>query len=276
MPKHFDAVLKHLVEAYPASWLAAAGLPAAGDVEVVDADVSTVTAGADKVIRVNAVAPWLLHVELQAGPETELADRVHLYNTLLRWRHGCPVRSVIVLLRRQADSPRLTGLLEHLDPVGDWERRFRYRVVRVWQLPAEALLTGGLGSLPLTPVSAVTEPELPEVLHRMKQRLDREVQEPERRTLWAATYFLMGLRYPPALAGQLLQEVQNMEESSTYQAVLSKEARRILLRMGRKRFGPPDEATTAAIQAIEDVNRLEELSERLLDVSSWQELLATP
>ena len=52
------------------------------------------------------------------------------------------------------------------------------------------------------------------------------------------------------------------------------EARAILLRQGRKRFGPPSpeiEATLAEITAIE---RLEALSERLLDVESWEELLA--
>jgi hypothetical protein len=57
MPKHFDAVLKHLVETYPTSWVAVAGLSVAGAVDVIDADVSTVTAGADKVIRVNTATP---------------------------------------------------------------------------------------------------------------------------------------------------------------------------------------------------------------------------
>jgi hypothetical protein len=69
-----------------------------------------------------------------------------------------------------------------------------------------------------------------------------------------------------------------MEESTTYQAIVRKgrlaEARHMLLRLGGKRFGPADEATTAALNAIEDVQRLEELCERILEVSSWQELLS--
>ena len=43
---------------------------------------------------------------------------------------------------------------------------------------------------------------------------------------------------------------------------------------GRKRFGEPDAPTAAALQAITDLDRLEALSDRLLDVASWQELLA--
>lgn len=67
-----------------------------------------------------------------------------------------------------------------------------------------------------------------------------------------------------------------MKESTTYQAILADEAKRILLRMGGKRLGPADADTRAAIESIVDVDRLEQLAERLLDVSSWDELLATP
>ena len=79
-----------------------------------------------------------------------------------------------------------------------------------------------------------------------------------------------------------------MEESTTYQAIIAKgraegraegqavEARKILLRQGSKRFGPADARARGAVEAITDIDRLEKLTERLLDVSSWDELLATP
>jgi predicted transposase YdaD len=79
-----------------------------------------------------------------------------------------------------------------------------------------------------------------------------------------------------------------MEESTTYQAIIEKgaalgeargraeEARRLLLRLGQKQFGPPDEAIQAAVQANTEVERLEDLAEQLLDVESWQELLPLP
>src|SRR5947209_7836756 len=71
--------------------------------------------------------------------------------------------------------------------------------------------------------------------------------------------------------------VSAMEESVSYQAIIRKgeatEARKILLLMGRSRFGDPSPEMVAALEAITDVNRLEELTVRLLQVSSWQELL---
>lgn len=52
------------------------------------------------------------------------------------------------------------------------------------------------------------------------------------------------------------------------------ELHRTLVRLGGKRFGEPDEETQRAIRGIQDVERLENLSDRLLDVSSWGKLLA--
>jgi len=50
-------------------------------------------------------------------------------------------------------------------------------------------------------------------------------------------------------------------------------AQRLLLHQGEIRFGPPEPNVRAAIEAIQDVDRLERLSERLLSVSTWSELL---
>jgi hypothetical protein len=73
-----------------------------------------------------------------------------------------------------------------------------------------------------------------------------------------------------------------MKGSDTYQAIIEegeeidriKEARSIILRQGTRRFGPPSEATRAALEAITSIDRPELLTERLLDVESWDELLA--
>jgi hypothetical protein len=52
-------------------------------------------------------------------------------------------------------------------------------------------------------------------------------------------------------------------------------ARRFLLRQGTKRFGEPDAATPAALEAIQDIYRLEALGVRILDheLLSWDGLL---
>ena len=73
-----------------------------------------------------------------------------------------------------------------------------------------------------------------------------------------------------------------MEESSGYQLILERgEAKgerrsliQTLLRLGRKKFGEPDSATLSLIEPLTDVDRLQALTDRILDVTSWQELLS--
>jgi hypothetical protein len=47
-----------------------------------------------------------------------------------------------------------------------------------------------------------------------------------------------------------------------------------LLRLGRKKFGPPDSRTEAALAMIGNRDRLHLLIDRALEVSSWDELLS--
>jgi hypothetical protein len=48
----------------------------------------------------------------------------------------------------------------------------------------------------------------------------------------------------------------------------------LILRQGQSRFGPPDAQVLTAVEAIQDLERLEQLSDRLLTAASWAELLA--
>ncbi len=55
----------------------------------------------------------------------------------------------------------------------------------------------------------------------------------------------------------------------------AEEARGILRRLGRKRFGAPSIQAVRKLNAIEDIERLEYLIDRLLDfrLESWDNLL---
>ena len=287
MVKRFDPTLKSLVEDHPLDWLMFSGRTTQAAVEVVESDVATVSGAADKVLRVHDPIPWLLHLELQAGYDADLVERLQWYNTLLGYRHRLLVRTVLILLRPQADSRRFTGHYRQQFPDEEPYLEFRYGVVRVWQVPSEQLLAGGPGILPLALLGAVPEESLPGVLQRMDERLVKEVNPAARETLLTAAFLLAGLRMDQAAAAELFRGVPYMEESTTYQMILkqgeakgevrgkAEEARAILMRQGRKRFGLPDASTTATLAAIDDIDRLERMSERLLEVHDWAELLAT-
>ena len=287
MAQPFDVTLKHLLEAHPADCLWLVGLATAAPIDVIDADLATVNAEADKVFRVNDPAPWLMHFELQVSYDSELPLRVLRYNVLLRSRHGLPVRSVVILLRPRADGPEMTGAVLHA--VGNEPYlEFHYRVLRIWEIPAADILAGGVGTLPLAPLAKVAGTELPAMIRRMAERVHGELPPSEAAVLWTATYVLMGLRYDRALAGELLKGVRAMEESVTYQAIIEKgmakgkaegqveEARRILLTLGTDALGAPDAATQAALAGLSDREQLEALIRRVAKVKTWPELLGKP
>jgi hypothetical protein len=173
MSKPFDATTRNLIELGPADWLAYLGTPVAdpGRVAMIDSNLSTVTADADRVIRLEDPIPWLWNIELQAGRDLGLAVRLHFYSTLLHHHHGLPVRTSLVLLREAAFGPELTGYQELRYPGGEIYDWFRYDVVKVWEQPVEQVLAAGLTVLPLAPVSQVERTQVPDVLVAISDRL---------------------------------------------------------------------------------------------------------
>src|SRR5947209_1156848 len=65
-PRSFDAATRYLMEAHPLDWLSLAGLVGEG-VEAIEADLSTVTAAADKVLHISGPPPWLAQLEAQSN-----------------------------------------------------------------------------------------------------------------------------------------------------------------------------------------------------------------
>lgn len=281
----FDVSTKELVWDEPAECLSRFGVGPPGPVDVIDSDITTLTAGADKVLRVGGPDPYLVNIEFQSYHETELVGTLWFRQVALDYRHNLPVLTVLVLLCKEANSPSLTGGYERHMPDGSLTNRYNYRVVRLWTEDPELYLTGGISLTPLAPLTNVPEAALSGVARRMAERINGEPR-PRAAKLWTATYLLMGLRYPDELVTKLFEGIQTMRESTTYQAILREgriegrvvEGQRMLLRLGTKRFGQPDAATLAAVEAIQDVNRLESLGERILepDLRTWDDLLRGP
>jgi hypothetical protein len=75
LSKPCDSTAKDLLEADPPAWLALIGIDPPGPVRVVDSDLATVTASADKVLLVEGPSPFLVHYEFQAS---RVVSQLHL------------------------------------------------------------------------------------------------------------------------------------------------------------------------------------------------------
>jgi hypothetical protein len=280
VPKPFDAALKQLIVSHPRDWLAQLGVPITAPPEVLSADLSTVTAAADTLIKVGDL---VVHIDVESGPDADRARRMLLYNVLAHHHTKLPVRSIVVLLRSNANDSGAWGSVEYAPVPGVSELRFRFETVRAWEIPAEDMMRAGVGFLPLAvlgkpPAGRTREQALPELVERIAERANREAKE-EKGTLLTTAYLLATMHVDATVAMNIFERVKAMEETSGYQLILERGAlkygHRIVLNLGRERFGEPSEKQKNKLLRIEDTERLERIIVKAITAANWDALLRT-
>ncbi|MBX9581172.1 MAG: DUF4351 domain-containing protein [Gemmataceae bacterium] len=295
MPGPYDAAIKQLLDTRGPDWVGwlapLVGLPAGVTADPLDPDLSVVQPAADKVFRLRPPATGLLHLEVQSSRDETLPGRLLLYNVLLGSRYDGPVRTVVLLLRREA-RPGLTGVVTRADETGHVYHRFEYRTVPVWEQRADDLLAGGLGLAPLALLTDDAEPRLPEVVGRLARRVEREVPaENARGVVMGCGFQLLGMRYDEAELLRLIAGVQGMielKDTRFYQLLAdslrnqfreefraegrAEGAREALLGLLREKFGAVPPEVEARIRAEADLARLGAALPQVLRINSPDEL----
>lgn len=280
----FDATLKQLLDVCAPDWVGLlaplVGLPPTVATDPLDPDLSSIQATVDKVFRLRPPHAGILHFEPQSSWDGEFPARLLKYSVLLEDRHGGPVYTLALLLRREADSPHLNGTLSRAFPGGRAYLRFDYAVVRVWELHADELLVSGLGVTPLALLTDDAAPRMQAVVNRFAERAARELgNTPAANLLLTCGFILAGLRYDRAVSRALFTGVQKMRESSTYQAILDEgraEAvalgeQEAILTLLRSRFGAVPPEVEARVRAAKDPERLRNALPQILSITAASE-----
>ena len=294
MAKIFDATTKELIEKHPIDWLRLVGVNATS-ASPRNVDLSTISVEADAIFHINEPDPWIVHLEIQASHDSTLPLRLQRYNVLIQHHQkNLPVQSVVLLLRPEAGGSTITGHLRQTLPSGVVNHVFRYNVIRLWRIPVEEILAGGLATLPLAPLARGGDAAVPQLIDTLHDRFQREAAKADADTYMLATALLMGMKYPEDLIRRLFVDTHFLEDSVTYQMILRQgeakgqalglkegqnkgrlaEARKILEKLGTKRFGLPDASIRAKLDAVAKVEQFETMTERILDATSWDDLIA--
>jgi hypothetical protein len=285
MSLEFDATLKGLARNRPGAFPSTFDAPPTLPVSLLNVDLSTITRSADLVFGLGNPVQEILHIDCQSSANARKHADVMLYNALLFHRYLVPVHSILLLLRPQAAHSNQDGTIRYQPRPNRGKMDFGYEVVCLWEMQAEELLKGDLGTAPLAPLgrlSAGTSEEvgLAAIIQRLIERLQKEAPAEQVRELLTAAYILTGLRVRRPVARQLFRGVRGMYDSDTFLEILEegqlKQAKKDLLRFGRSHLGPADDPVQAAVSALEDLERLDRMLDRVEAVSSWQELLDTP
>jgi predicted transposase YdaD len=276
MSKPFDSTSKFLVENRPEDWVAYLHLPP-GPVELKETDLSTVSAAADRVVYVGAEEPYILHIEFQADKDDEMIERMLEYHVHIARRQKIPVETVLIVLRSFEGHRRFTGHYRRHGARGRTNLLFDYTVERIWQKDPEEFLNGGLATLPFAVVAKVRKNAVAEMFEKVEERLSAETTLGDAARLRNAALTLLGLKYDEIFVEKLM-ETSTLEKSPVYQGIRRegevKFAHATILRLGRKYIGEPSAEILEKIMSIDVLERLERMTDIILDVKSWDELLS--
>lgn len=285
MAMTFDATLKDMGRDSPHGFLTTFDRPPTGPVKLLNVDLSTVTTTADLILGLGEPVEEIIQLDFQSSAAAWKHADLMVYNALLFAHYHVPVHTVIILLRPEAAHANLNGVLRYAPRPVRGNMDFHYEVVRLWERPAEELLSADAGVVPLAmlgrlPQELSLEDGLTAIAGRVVERLTREAPPERVRKLLTDALLLTGLRVRRDLAKRIFRGVRVMQESDTYLMILDegreKGAREDILLVGEERLGPPDETVKTQLNAVTELDRLKRMVRRAAKAGTWQEILETP
>jgi hypothetical protein len=208
--------------------------------------------------------PFVL--EIATYPEARVAEQV-VGDTALVYMDRGVVPDVLVLFLRPRGKAAAAGsaTLRSRGGLTKWD--LSWRVVKLWEVPAERLLAAGdVGLIPWVPLARFDGPPEP-IVRVCRTRIDRDAPAGEHENLLAVTQVLAGLRYNDPKLFQILGGRKAMIESPVLQELKeewTREAAREavigdLMTFLVGRFGDKAGELENSLKAIDDASRLKEL-----------------
>ncbi len=96
---------KELIWEGPAAWVERFGVGPPGPVSVIESEIATLTASADKVLKVDGPIPYLLNLEPHAYHDINLPRTLWYRQVALDYKHKLPVLTVLIPCARRPTHP---------------------------------------------------------------------------------------------------------------------------------------------------------------------------
>jgi hypothetical protein len=271
-----DSLLKRLVSTFLldfASWLLGTAVQTARPLQ---SELPGTTVAVDQVFQVTLAndRELLLHLEFQ-GRRSHEPMQWRMLEYMLRLAHiyRLDLESVVMYVGRGAGADD-TGVYQVNGLDGTPVLAWRYRVMRLWQMPAEELMAARqVAPLALLGQTQITRPEV--TLQAVVSRMRRVTDEALREHLLAALVALLPDEEMVNMVDRLLEEDEWLLELPFQQRILAEGRRQgeaeVLLRLLRSRFGTLPEDVMARLNAADALLRW---SERVLSASTLDAVFA--
>jgi predicted transposase YdaD len=272
----YDATFKILVDHSPRDWaryLSSATVEIAAPVDTTLHETKEVV---DRLLRVEHLGcEFILHVEFHAGHSgNAIPSRMFHYNAAVMKRYALTTLSCVLILRRQADSPLISGgFVRSIEPFGDIHS-FRYHPIRLWKEPLDRFLIPGSSFAVAGVLSDFGALSLEEAGVEIRTCIDALSDLDERERLLEHAISLAGLRFNDEQAESMFgRKISVLEKYSvTLQGVIRRAEARLLLSSAGQIFGtPPQQVVDKVNEATSEM--LLHWNTRLRTAQSWNELI---
>jgi hypothetical protein len=187
------------------------------------------------------------------------------------------VPELLTLVLRERGQYRVPSTFTAHSDLGWTSLQCNWKVVELWQVPAEELLAAGdVGILPWVPLTHFEGPPR-DILQRCRDRIDREARYEERGNLLAVSQILTKLRFPDPLLLALFGGRHIMIDSPLIRELVAENTQQTqhedIGLVLTERFGPLDEALMARLKSVRKKKELIELLKfavRCADIQAFQ------
>ena len=276
MKADYDQAFKILVNTNPADWAALAGLTAVIHAHSMETELPARNRYLDSLILVSDEQGEIaVHLEFQAGKSgNRIPIRLLDYSIGVTEKHHLAVHSCVVLLRKSADSPGLTGSYKQQSRGVLPYLTFRYSILRLWQVPVSTFLVSGSSVAVAAGLADHGTLSLESVASEITACINAISDIEMRAMLFTIAYNLAGLRFNDSQADIMFgREISVLEKySTTVQATLRRGEVRLLLTSAEQIFGAPSQEIVDKIKQAKS-KKLVEWAIRLRTAQSWSELI---
>ena len=277
MENSYDATFKVLVDHSPGDW---ARYLFAGEVAFaapVDTSLHETKEVVDRLLRVeHSGCEFILHVEFHAGHSgNAIPSRLFHYNAAVMKRYSMTTISCVLILRKEADSPSISGgFVRSIEPFGDIHS-FRYHPIRLWKEPLGRFLIPGSSLAVAGVLSDFGERTLEEAGAEILRCIEACGNPDVSERLFNHAIALAGMRFNRSQAETIFGRKLSVLEkySTTVQYFIRRGEARLLLESAKQIFGSP---TPQIIEKVDEATseKLVAWTIRLRTAQSWTDLIA--
>ena len=197
-------------------------------------------------------------LEIATYPEKRLMEQV-VDDMMLAFQHFRKMPEVLTVILAQKGKLQITGTHTLPSKHGWADLTVRWKVVEMWKLSAEELLSGNdVGLIPWVPLTQFSGPPA-DLFQRCRKKILDNALPNQKENLLAVSHVLASIRYNDVNLLSLFGGEEKMTEFPAIQRLINKKTHKFIISILEGRFGEIPQDLVSRIKRISKESRLEDL-----------------